>query len=75
MLAQRSKLARIVPSRSAVKAEEIVRGDVASRRACLPGKLRLFRPPRDNSGKIQGEKEGERGQNLPVLRERLIANQ
>lgn len=74
MLAQRSKLARIVPSRSAVKAEEIARGDAASRRACLPEKLRLFRPPRDNSGKIQGEKEGE-GTNLPVLRERLIANQ
>lgn len=75
MLAQRSKLARIVPSRSARQS----RGNCSPGRrlaTCLPsGKApTLPSSERDNSGKIQGEKEGE-GTNFPVLRERLIANQ
>lgn len=75
MLAQRSKLARIVPSRSAVKAG----GNCSQGRrlaTCLPsGKAPTLpsseRQQRENTEK----KKKERGTNFPVLRERLIANQ
>lgn len=66
MLAQRSKLARIVPSRSAVKAEEIARWDAASRRACPSGKAPTLpsseRQQRENTGRKRG-----RGDKFPCF--------